>query len=122
MESQPMCPVRRNMPRQSVPYGLLLVPQSICIEFVPIPSRDLSSPPSKPLQAARQRCRAARIAGDDENRVVALNRPDSLCKLRAIDGLGECRRLSPPGAKHDELLDAVGAAKELSSGAFERRK
>src|SRR5262245_26832017 len=86
------------------------------------PFSRLSSPPGQPLQAARQRRRAACIAGDDENRVVALNRPDGLCKLRAIDGLGERRRLSPPGAKHDELLDAVGAAKELSSGAFERRK
>src|SRR5262245_34477616 len=82
----------------------------------------LRSPTCETLQTPRQRCCATRIPGDDENRVVALNRSNRLRQLRAINRLGKSRSLALSRATHDELLHTIRAAKNLSRSALERRK
>src|SRR5262245_47196144 len=95
------------------------------IRSITAPSTQFSSsrsPTCETLQTPRQRCRATRVPGDDENRVVALNRTHCLRQLGAINRLGKRRGLASSRAKNDELLYTVRAAQELSCCALERRK
>src|SRR5262249_46234712 len=71
------------------------------------------------LQPLDERRGGAAAAGDDENRVVAGDRPDRVGQLCAIERQRERLRLADAGADDDELLHAIDAAQELGGRALE---
>ena len=72
------------------------------------------------LEPLHERRRAAIVARDDENRVVAGDRADRLRQLRAVDGERQRLRLPGSGANDDELLHAIDAPQEARRRALER--
>lgn len=82
--------------------------------------KSLNSSTGKTRQPPGKRSSAASVSRHDQDSVVALNRPDRLRQLRAVDRLRERRRFSPTRTKHDELLHAIGAAEKLAGGPLER--
>jgi hypothetical protein len=69
---------------------------------------------------ARSAARAAIVARDDKNRVVAGDRPYRFGQTRAIDGERQRLRLAGAGAEDDQLPDAFDLLQEFSGGVLER--
>ena len=78
----------------------------------------LSCEPFEPLD---QRPRAACVAGDRQNRVVAGDRADDFRKPRAVDRHAEQLRLSRPGAQQHQLLHAIDARQIVGERAMQQR-
>ena len=60
-------------------------------------------------------CRAAVVARNHEDGVVAGNRADGFGKLGPVDRQRERLRLARAGAQHDELLHAIDASESSAA-------
>ena len=60
-----------------------------------------------------RRLRAAPVAANHQNRVVAGDRPDDIRQPRAIDGQTQQLRLPRPGLDDHELLRRIDAQQKL---------